>query len=201
MNGPKPMVGRVISDKMAKTVTVVSSHLQKNWKIDMYIRRRHKHHCHDEHNECRVGDLVEFQQHPGGKKSKIKAFLVTKIIKRSRMGTDPLIPIEMQPPTLLPERAIDPQVFLPHDVYRESVAGLFNPYIMDYVTAQQQGVAEKEKPYPKKPYTGYLHDERFNADEDVEFKRTAAEEEAKFPNKPKTINKDDNIKDFSVRHY
>lgn len=55
---PRTLVGRVLSNKMAKTVTVL---LERQVQHRLYAkigRRSTKVHAHDENNECQEGDLV-----------------------------------------------------------------------------------------------------------------------------------------------
>lgn len=58
----RAMTGRVASDKMEKTITVVIERLVRHPVYGKYIRRTTKLHAHDEHNECREGDLVMIEQ-------------------------------------------------------------------------------------------------------------------------------------------
>ena len=58
----KTRVGRVVSDKMDKTVVVA---IEENVKHPMYgkvIKRTVKIHVHDENNECKVGDKIEVME-------------------------------------------------------------------------------------------------------------------------------------------
>ncbi len=50
--------GRVISDKMDKTITVLVERLVKHPVYGKYIKRSTKLFAHDEKNECQEGDLV-----------------------------------------------------------------------------------------------------------------------------------------------
>ena len=50
--------GRVVSNKMNKTVTVLVERLVKHALYGKYIRRSTKLHAHDEDNACNEGDLV-----------------------------------------------------------------------------------------------------------------------------------------------
>jgi len=50
--------GKVVSDKMDKTVTVLIERRIKHPVYGKYITRSSKIHAHDENNECRIGDLV-----------------------------------------------------------------------------------------------------------------------------------------------
>jgi small subunit ribosomal protein S17 len=54
--------GRVISDKMDKTVTVLVERRVTHPIYGKIIRRSVKLHAHDEANECHTGDLVEIQE-------------------------------------------------------------------------------------------------------------------------------------------
>jgi len=47
---------------MDKTITVTIERLVKHPVYGKYIRRTTKLHAHDEHNECRQGDLVKIKQ-------------------------------------------------------------------------------------------------------------------------------------------
>lgn len=50
--------GRVVSDKMDKTITVLVERRVKHEVYGKFITRSSKLHAHDENNECREGDLV-----------------------------------------------------------------------------------------------------------------------------------------------
>lgn len=54
--------GRVVSDKMEKTVTVLTTRRVKHPVYGKYIRRSTKLHVHDERNECNVGDRVVIKE-------------------------------------------------------------------------------------------------------------------------------------------
>lgn len=56
------VTGRVLSDKMDKTITVVVERLVKHPVYGKYIRRTTKLHAHDENNDCRIGDTVVIKQ-------------------------------------------------------------------------------------------------------------------------------------------
>lgn len=53
------MVGKVVSDKRDKTVTVEVTTIVMHPKYKKYIKRRKKFHAHDEDNSCKVGDIVK----------------------------------------------------------------------------------------------------------------------------------------------
>ncbi|MDG2376536.1 MAG: 30S ribosomal protein S17 [Woeseiaceae bacterium] len=58
----RKIVGRVVSDKMDKTVSVAIERLQKHPVVGKYIRRTTKLMAHDENNECKIGDRVAISE-------------------------------------------------------------------------------------------------------------------------------------------
>ena len=54
--------GRVVSDKMDKTITVLVERRVKHPMYGKYLTRSSKVHAHDEKNECRTGDLVTVRE-------------------------------------------------------------------------------------------------------------------------------------------
>ena len=54
--------GVVVSDKMDKTITVMTERKVRHPIYGKYIRRSTKYHVHDETNACKAGDTVIFQQ-------------------------------------------------------------------------------------------------------------------------------------------
>ena len=57
-NTARTLSGRVVSDKMDKTVTVLIERRVKHALYGKYISRSTKLKAHDEANECRTGDLI-----------------------------------------------------------------------------------------------------------------------------------------------
>ena len=58
----KVRVGKVVSDKMDKTVVVVIERLVKHPVYKRYVRRRTRFKVHDEKNECKEGDTIRFME-------------------------------------------------------------------------------------------------------------------------------------------
>ena len=58
----RTVTGRVISNKMDKTITVLVERQVKHPLYGKYIKRSSKLKAHDENNECREGDLVAIAQ-------------------------------------------------------------------------------------------------------------------------------------------
>lgn len=61
-NRRKTRVGKVVSDRMDKTVVVSIERLVKHTTYGRYVRRRTKFKVHDENNECRIGDVIRFME-------------------------------------------------------------------------------------------------------------------------------------------
>ncbi len=74
-------VGRVVSDKMAKTVVVAVDYLKPHPLYRKIIRRTKKFHAHDEENTCKVGDVVRIEE--TRPLSRTKRWRVVEIVKRS----------------------------------------------------------------------------------------------------------------------
>jgi small subunit ribosomal protein S17 len=55
---PKAYIGRVVSDKMNKTVVVVVESRRQHPQYKRVVRYRKKFKAHDKDNACRVGDIV-----------------------------------------------------------------------------------------------------------------------------------------------
>jgi small subunit ribosomal protein S17 len=58
----KLRVGKVVSDKMEKTVVVVIERLVKHPIYKRYVRKRSRFKVHDEKNECKEGDTIRFME-------------------------------------------------------------------------------------------------------------------------------------------
>jgi small subunit ribosomal protein S17 len=56
------VTGKVISNKMQKTITVAVERLVKHPQYGKYIRRTTTLKAHDENNECREGDVVTIEE-------------------------------------------------------------------------------------------------------------------------------------------
>jgi small subunit ribosomal protein S17 len=77
------LVGRVVSDKMDKTVTVVVERRVKHPIYGKVVTRSSRHHCHDESNQYKEGDLVEIQA--ARKRSKTKGWVVSRLVEKARV--------------------------------------------------------------------------------------------------------------------
>jgi len=74
--------GRVLSNKMQKTITVAVERRMQHPLYGKFITKRTKVHAHDENRECQEGDLVQIEEcRP---LSKTKAWRLVKVLERAR---------------------------------------------------------------------------------------------------------------------
>ena len=77
----KTRVGKVISDKMDKTIVVAIADRVQHPLYTKFIKRTYKLKAHDEQNACNIGDTVKVMEcHP---LSKDKRWRLVEIIKRA----------------------------------------------------------------------------------------------------------------------
>ena len=77
----RTITGRVVSDKMDKTVTVLVERRVKHPIYGKYVTRSSKMHAHDESNECQIGDTVAISETRPISKS--KTWKLEKVIERA----------------------------------------------------------------------------------------------------------------------
>ena len=77
----RSLSGRVVSDKMDKTVTVLVERKVKHPLIGKVMRRSKKFHAHDENNDCHEGDLVVIEE--TRPLSRTKTWRVSKIVEKA----------------------------------------------------------------------------------------------------------------------
>ena len=80
-NQLRTVEGRVVSNKMNKTVTVLVERQVKHALYGKYIRRSTKLHAHDENNECKEGDTVLIEQ--SRPLSRTKSWRLVKVVGRA----------------------------------------------------------------------------------------------------------------------
>lgn len=79
----RTLIGRVVSDKRAKTVTVLVERRAAHELYGKIVARSRKYHAHDEKGEYKLGDLVEIAE--GRPISKTKAWTVTRLVEKARL--------------------------------------------------------------------------------------------------------------------
>ena len=78
----RQLTGRVVSDKMDKTVTVVVERQVMHPVIGKVVSRSKKYHAHNEGNDAKMGDKVVIEE--CAPISKTKAWKVAKVAERAR---------------------------------------------------------------------------------------------------------------------
>ncbi len=78
----RTLQGRVVSDKMAKTVTVLVERRVKHPLIGKVMIRSKKYHAHVEGLEAGAGDMVQIEE--CAPISKTKAWRVTRVVEKAR---------------------------------------------------------------------------------------------------------------------
>ncbi len=78
----KVRTGKVVSNQMAKTITVVVERAFRHPKFERVVRRSTRLKAHDEKNECRVGDVVEIME--TRPLSKTKRWRLNRIIEKAK---------------------------------------------------------------------------------------------------------------------
>ena len=78
----RTLTGRVVSDKMDKTVTVLVERRVPHPIYGKVVTRAKKYHAHDEKNEYHEGDLVEIAQ--SRPISRTKTWRVTRLVEKAK---------------------------------------------------------------------------------------------------------------------
>lgn len=73
--------GKVVSDKMDKSITVLVERKVKHPIYGKYVKRSTKLHAHDENNECGIGDVVTIQE--SRPLSKTKSWTLVSIVEKA----------------------------------------------------------------------------------------------------------------------
>lgn len=75
--------GRVVSDKMEKSIVVAIERFVKHPLYGKFVRKTTKLHVHDENNECAEGDTVEIREcRP---LSKTKSWTLVRVVEKARL--------------------------------------------------------------------------------------------------------------------
>jgi small subunit ribosomal protein S17 len=78
----RTLTGRVVSDKMDKTVTVLVERRVTHPMYGKILTKSKKYHAHDEKNECGAGDLVLIEEcRP---LSRTKSWRIAKLLEKAR---------------------------------------------------------------------------------------------------------------------
>ena len=75
----RTLQGKVVSNKMDKTIVVAIERKVKHWLYNKYVKKTTKIHAHDEKNSCEIGNLVNIKEcRPI---SKTKSWSLVQILK------------------------------------------------------------------------------------------------------------------------
>ena len=79
----RTLVGKVVSDKRAKTVTVLVERRVKHALYGMIVVKSSKYHAHDENNEYKLGDVIEIAE--SRPLSKTKNWVATRLVEKASL--------------------------------------------------------------------------------------------------------------------
>jgi small subunit ribosomal protein S17 len=79
----RTLVGRVVSDKRSKTVTVLIERRAAHELYGKIVARSRKYHAHDEKDEYKTGDTVEIAE--SRPLSKTKNWVVTRLVEKAKL--------------------------------------------------------------------------------------------------------------------
>jgi small subunit ribosomal protein S17 len=79
----RTLIGRVVSDKRSKTVTVLVERRTAHELYGKIVAKSRKYHAHDEKGEFKLGDVVEISE--TRPISKTKAWAVTRLVEKAKL--------------------------------------------------------------------------------------------------------------------
>ena len=80
----RTLMGRVVSDKMNKSIVVLTERRVKHPIYGKFVSKSTKIHAHDENNDCAIGDMVTIKEcRP---LSKTKSWTLVEVIARANAG-------------------------------------------------------------------------------------------------------------------
>lgn len=81
-NKRKVRTGKVISNRMQKTIVVAVERLLQHPRYKRIVKRTNKLYAHDEKNECKIGDKVKVME--TRPLSKLKRWRVVSVLEKAR---------------------------------------------------------------------------------------------------------------------
>jgi len=77
----RTLIGKVVSDKRAKTVTVLVERRVKHPLYDKIVAKSSKYHAHDENGDFKMGDVIEItESRPMSRK---KSWVVSRLVQKA----------------------------------------------------------------------------------------------------------------------
>jgi small subunit ribosomal protein S17 len=83
----RTLMGKVVSDKRAKTVTVLVERRVKHELYGKIVAKSSKYHAHDEKGEYKMGDVIEITE--SRPISKTKNWVATRLVEKASCGLTP----------------------------------------------------------------------------------------------------------------
>ncbi|TXH91211.1 MAG: 30S ribosomal protein S17 [Rhodoferax sp.] len=77
----RTLIGKVVSDKRSKTVTVLIERRVKHELYDKIVVKSSKYHAHDEKGEYKMGDIIEITE--SRPLSKTKNWVATRLVEKA----------------------------------------------------------------------------------------------------------------------
>ena len=77
----RTLIGKVVSDKRAKTVTVLVERRVKHALYGKIVAKSSKYHAHDEKGEYHLGDIIEITE--SRQISKTKNWVATRLVEKA----------------------------------------------------------------------------------------------------------------------
>lgn len=81
-NSRKSIIGRVVSNKMDKTISVAVERRIRHKKYPKFVKKTSKFYAHDEKNECKPNDVVMIME--TRPLSKMKRWRLVEILERAK---------------------------------------------------------------------------------------------------------------------
>jgi small subunit ribosomal protein S17 len=79
----RTLIGKVVSDKRTKTVTVLVERRVKHELYGKIVAKTSKYHAHDEKGEYKLGDIIEITE--SRPISKSKNWVVTRLVEKAAL--------------------------------------------------------------------------------------------------------------------
>ncbi|MFM7849579.1 MAG: 30S ribosomal protein S17 [Rubrivivax sp.] len=84
MKNTRTLVGKIVSDKRFKTVTVLVERRAAHELYGKIVAKSRKYHAHDETGQYKMGDVVEIAE--GRPISKTKSWTVTRLVEKAGLA-------------------------------------------------------------------------------------------------------------------
>ncbi|MCH9009747.1 MAG: 30S ribosomal protein S17, partial [Chloroflexi bacterium] len=138
----KIRVGRVVSDKMDQTVTVVFEWRRNHALYKKSVRRRTRFKAHDPSNECKIGDLVRIIE--GRPYSKTKRWKVLDILEHEEIAELQPEEIVVEDPSVLTARAAQPEEAVAAPITVDEIADIGEDAEASAVEAEEDTATEED---------------------------------------------------------